>query len=164
MTKHSWPVLVIVWSLWCSVCMGHGVELTVVLNGGTGVEARYDDGSPVSYSEVKVFSPKDPETEFQSGVTDKNGRFMFFPDTTGTWRVIVDDGMGHLLTAEVQAGPNKLAGGGDTRVSRLTGGIVGVSVIFGLFGIYCLAGKGIGQTKRREGRVQGDSSCTSPKA
>ncbi|MBT3194041.1 MAG: hypothetical protein HN341_15975 [Verrucomicrobia bacterium] len=145
-----------------SFAFAHGVQHRV-FPGGTGVEATYDDGSPMAFCDVTVVAPGDQGNEHQTGTTDPHGRFAFIPDTNGIWNLSVDDGMGHLVTAEVQIGPNALVGSRpDTRVGRLTGGIVGVSVIFGLFGIYCLCRQNVAQTKRTGG--EGESGCTSPKA
>lgn len=55
----------------------------------------YADGQPMSYAETLVFGPKDKEIEYQNGRTDQQGRFAFYPETPGTWRLVVNDGMGH---------------------------------------------------------------------
>jgi hypothetical protein len=147
-----------------ALCLSHGVKHSL-FSAGTGIEAAYDDGRPMAFCDVVVFSPADPDNEYQSGITDPSGRFAFVPDTNGLWRVTVDDGMGHLVTAEVQAGPNeRVSVGADTHVGRLTGGIVGVSVIFGLFGIYGLIRQRSGRARLAVGDGEGESECTSPKA
>ena len=146
-----------------SIALAHGVKHRV-FPGGTGIEASYDDGSPMAFCDVTVFAPDDQDGEYQTGTTDPHGRFAFVPDTNGVWTLTVDDGMGHLVSAVVQAGPNELvSGGADTRVGRLTGGIVGVSVIFGLFGIYCLIRQGKGRSGPKTGTIGGESGCTLPK-
>jgi len=58
----------------------------------------------MSYARVKISAPGAKLT-FQSGRTDRNGRFCFFPDTPGDWKVVVDDEMGHRL--EVMVPVNK---------------------------------------------------------
>lgn len=73
----------------------HGVKM-LVLTKGTGIEARYSDSSPLSDSEVTVFSPSNDKEPYLKGITDKNGRFMFFPDVKGKWTISIDDGMGHM--------------------------------------------------------------------
>lgn len=145
-----------------SPALGHGVRHRV-FPGGTGIEATYDDGSPMAYCDVTVFSPGSRDGEYQTGTTDAHGRFAFIPDTNGLWTLTVDDGMGHLVSAEVQAGPSESPGGEGARIDRLRGGIVGLSMIFGVFGIYCLARQRMDQTKRKARRLHGDNSCTSPK-
>jgi hypothetical protein len=83
-----------------NVCFSHRLQYNQ-FEGGIGIEAIYDDGTPISYSEVKIFSPTDGETEFQQGLTDKNGRFVFYPDIKGKWKIVVDDGMGHRTGRKV---------------------------------------------------------------
>jgi len=116
-------------------CCAHGVTHEV-FEVGTGVRATYDDGSPMAYCDVTVCAPGRSESEFQAGATDRNGCFAFVPDTNGTWRVSVDDGMGHLVRAEIEVGPNvmesKDGGRGQGRLGRA---VVGVSIIFGVFAL-----------------------------
>jgi nickel transport protein len=81
----------------------HGLEYTVSeTSGKPTVYFHYSDGSPVSYTKVKVWSPDNDSIEFQNGRTDKNGRFSFVPDLDGFWRITVNDGMGHAATVEHQ--------------------------------------------------------------
>jgi nickel transport protein len=120
--------------------LAHGVEGTVQ-PGGLAVSCRYSTGEAMSYAKVTVLSPATPET-FQVGHTDKNGRFCFFPDAPGEWRVTADDGMGHRLEVKVpvtdlnslQTMPPTAQGGSvsETRSLRV---LTGLSVIFGLSGL-----------------------------
>jgi nickel transport protein len=55
----------------------------------------YADGQPMSYAETLVFAPDNDDIEYQNGRTDQQGRFAFYPETPGTWRLVVNDGMGH---------------------------------------------------------------------
>lgn len=124
---------------WPTLCLGHGVTHEV-FDTGTGIRAAYDDGSPMEYCDVAVYSPADGETEYQTGTTDPNGCFAFVPDTAGVWRVTIDDGMGHMVSAEVTVdslGVPRLgseAGG----VGRLSDAVGGVGAILGLFGLLTL--------------------------
>jgi nickel transport protein len=60
---------------------GHGARGEVG-SGGIVVSAEYDTGEPMSYAKVKISAPG-AELTFQSGRTDRNGRFCFFPDGPG---------------------------------------------------------------------------------
>ena len=82
-----------------SQLFAHGV-LGTVQNGGLAVTATYDTGEPMSYARVEISAPG-AQLPFQSGRTDRNGRFCFFPDGAGTWLVVVDDEMGHRLGMDV---------------------------------------------------------------
>jgi hypothetical protein len=130
-----------------AACMAHGAECSTV-SGGAAIEAVSDDGSPMAYCDVEVVRPGMPDEAFQVGSTDPLGRFAFVPDTTGTWKVTVDDGMGHLAACEIEVGPHGvgIASGGGT--DRFGGVIVGVAVIFGIFGLVALL-----YSRRRHGRA-----------
>jgi nickel transport protein len=114
--------------------LGHGISGTPV-SGGAGVAARYDDGSPASFSEVKVYAPGDTNV-FQEGLTDREGRFVFHPASAGVWRIRVDDGMGHALDQEVRAGPDGTMEEAPAapRESRGQSVLTGLSLIAGFFG------------------------------
>ncbi|MEW6658926.1 MAG: hypothetical protein AB1424_09725 [Thermodesulfobacteriota bacterium] len=119
--------------------LAHGVEGTVQ-PGGLAVACRYSSGEPMSYAKVTILSPGTTQP-FQVGNADKNGRFCFYPDALGEWRVTADDGMGHHLEVKVpvtdpeatkQILPAPGAGSvSDTRSLRV---LTGLSAIFGLSG------------------------------
>ena len=135
MNRSRLALCITMTSLCCATSLAHGVRHTT-FEGAVGVEVRYDDTKPMRYSEAKVFSPLDKETEFQQGFTDRNGRFTFFPDATGIWRVVVDDGMGHVVSEDIEIKEGlKLASESAPRFTRFQGVIIGVSVIFGVFGV-----------------------------
>ena len=119
----------------------HGVSGKVD-SGGMVVTAQYDTGEPMSYAKVNISAPGAKLT-FQSGRTDRNGRFCFFPDGPGDWKVVVDDEMGHRLevavpvdeTMALQANqhPGESVGSSCGRYQRA---LMGISIIFGIFGIF----------------------------
>ena len=119
----------------------HGVDGFADRVTGYCITARYNDGEPMNWSEVRISAP-DSDIEFQNGRTDRNGRFMFFPDGQGLWEVVVQDGMGHRLALEINvthesdekatALPTTSLGGKN----RLVGLVAGLAVIFGLCGFF----------------------------
>jgi len=120
---------------------GHGTEGFTEKAEGALVSAGYDDGEPMSYAEVEIIGPGS-DTPFQKGRTDRNGRFMFRPDREGLWQIVVKDGMGHRLSLEWEITDLKVGikaakptGTGSRKASRPQGIIMGMSIIFGLFGI-----------------------------
>lgn len=85
------------------MAFAHGTNHRIVEQTKTiTVEFYYSDNEPMSYAEVVVFSPMDPNIQFQTGRTDKNGRFAFCPDRGGIWHVEVSDGMGHKAAATIE--------------------------------------------------------------
>lgn len=126
LTKNAWP---------------HGVLGKISRQKGILVEAEYDDGEPMSYSGTEIFD-SEGKLPFQSGRTDRNGRFLFYPDKAGNWKVIVNDGMGHRLALKIHI--DKLLSLGKTadqqtakmsNFSRYEKALMGISIIFGIFGI-----------------------------
>ncbi|MBN2417886.1 MAG: hypothetical protein JXL81_00740 [Deltaproteobacteria bacterium] len=85
----------------------HGTDCRIIERAGTVTfEFFYDDMEPMQYSEVLVFSPHDDKVEYQNGRTDSKGRFSFFPEDSGTWRIEASDGMGHLAKGAVDVAPD----------------------------------------------------------
>lgn len=146
--------LILFLRFYCVVCLmilcapagvsAHGTEGSIKEINGWMIEASYDDGEAMSYTETKVFH--EPDTmPFQTGRTDKNGRFLFYPDGPGTWRVEVQDEMGHavILKTEVKSdggnSQNEVAPGATTpskgrdKVGGLMAGVGIITFVFGLF-------------------------------
>ena len=121
-------------------CFSHGV-MGAYENGGICVIAQYDDGEPFDYAETRVFAP-DSEITFSSGVTDRNGRFCFYPDVTGTYQVTVKDGMGHMLKISVPFKGEKPTSADKKEINsvhlkqtaRFEKGLLALSIIFFIFG------------------------------
>jgi nickel transport protein len=82
------------------------------------VEFVYSDNQPIRYAEVLVFSPENEKIEYQNGRTDMNGRFAFFPQAPGEWRIQADDGTGHLQRVTVQIAPDD---GGEANSKSISG-------------------------------------------
>jgi len=118
----------------------HGVT-SKIDTGGIVVSAMYDTGEAMDYARVTILAPG-ANLKFQSGRTDRNGRFCFFPDVSGDWKIVVDDEMGHRLKVNVtvdeamvlRANPEN----GNARpvfLTRCEKAVMGVSIIFGISGI-----------------------------
>ncbi|MEW5804377.1 MAG: hypothetical protein AB1847_19960 [bacterium] len=115
----------------------HGIQYTIDKAETMIVRVEYDDGEPASYSEVKIFSPDDPKVEYQKGRTDKKGQFSFLPDKGGEWKVVITDGMGHAIAAEVL--PDNKAGTGlaavqSSGLTRWQKAAIALSVVWGFIG------------------------------
>lgn len=119
--------------------LAHGVRGKVG-SGGVVVTAEYDTGEPMSYARVDISAPG-AKLPFQCGRTDRNGRFAFFPDTLGVWKVVVDDEVGHRL--EINIPVNAALRVGNTTQGAQTPApylpkyasiLIGICIIIGLFG------------------------------
>jgi nickel transport protein len=119
----------------------HGTK-GMVERGGLVVTAQYDTGEPMDYAKVTVLAPG-AKLSFQSGRTDRNGRFCFFPDGPGEWEVVVNDEMGHRLEVKVPVDEQLVFQEGRNDRSPQEAGIptfgkaaMGVSIIFGFCGLF----------------------------
>ncbi len=144
MKSWAWPnsfVLFIALLLIPCGLFAHGVKGEIAV--GTGamiVTARYSNDEAMSYSETTIRPPAG-ELDFQTGRTDRNGRFCFFPDADGDWEVTVNDGMGHRLRILVPVSKDSplasdpvaapLTGNSSALVARA---LSGLCIIFGISG------------------------------
>jgi len=119
----------------------HGVRGRVSSVKTMVIEAEYDDGEPMSYAKVKISAPGAKLT-FQPGRTDRNGRFCFFPDVQGEWKVAVSDEMGHRLEVNVPVDEamklktDSAAGRPKSSLSRYEKVLIGIGIIFGVSGFF----------------------------
>jgi nickel transport protein len=133
-------ITIVLWLLPISA-FSHGTEGRVE-KGGLVVTALYDSGEGMSYAKVEISAPG-AKLPFQSGRTDRNGRFCFFPDSAGEWKVTVDDEMGHLLEVRVPVDEQLAhqtfqgtAGPERSGLSRTEKALMGICIIFGLCGFF----------------------------
>jgi nickel transport protein len=79
----------------------HGVETRIIGDGAATVEFKFADGTPLAFAEAVVTAPDGTGEPAATGRTDRSGRFSFFPDRAGAWRVEVHDEGGHVARAVV---------------------------------------------------------------
>ena len=121
---------------------GHSINYHVE-QMGIAVRAFYSAKDPASYSQYEIYGPGDKEDlPHQTGRTDKNGFLSFVPDRVGTWRIKLwgESGHGyHGFTAEVKVDKElNLESFSKPLVAAHTKLITGLSLIFGIFGVYAL--------------------------
>ena len=123
--------------------------------GGIVISAEYTTGEPMSYAKVVITAP-DKKIPFQIGRTDRNGRFCFYPDMPGKWKVVVEDGIGHRLEMNLSIKyiehfetSENIESSLEKYISKYLRAISGISIIFGIFG--CIMGwKGYKRNKQGE--------------
>ncbi|MTW22285.1 hypothetical protein [Allochromatium palmeri] len=115
----------------------HAHSLTHSAQPGSAVivELHYADGSPFSYESTEVYRPAE-SVPFLVGRTDANGRLAFVPDRSGDWRVRTFSEDGHGGDFTVAATPDSDSSAPSAGLSTVAALAVGLSVIFGLFGIW----------------------------
>ncbi len=114
--------------------LAHDLQYTVAESNVVVVKLFYPDNTKFSYENYEIFRP-DEEIPFQVGRTDAHGRIVFAPDQAGTWNIKAFSEDGHGMEISVEVDENNVLSDTDkplgNRLSRL---MVGVAVIFGLFG------------------------------
>ena len=94
--------LLLVFAVLPRIVQGHATTYRMLDNdSAVVVQFGFVDGSPMRTADVTVFAPSDSEHAYQSGRTDLNGRFAFYPSAPGEWRVRANDGIGHLQVVAV---------------------------------------------------------------
>lgn len=115
--------------------LGHGVSHTT-LRDAYGIQVHYEDGNPLEFADVQVFRPGEADLEFQVGMTDENGAFMFKPDTSGSWTVKVSDGLGHGKVIPVLVDELNPEIAGEASLSRIEKIISGLGYILFIFSVW----------------------------
>jgi nickel transport protein len=119
---------------------GHSISYQVEQKG-IALRSFYSAKDPASYSQYEIWGPGDREDlPHQTGRTDKNGFLAFVPDRAGTWKVRVwgESSHGyHGFTTEVKVDKElNLVSFSKPLLAVHTKLITGLSLIFGIFGIY----------------------------
>jgi len=119
---------------------GHSINYQV-LEKGIAVKAFYSEKDPSSYSQYEIWGPGDREDlPHQTGRTDKNGFLAFVPDRAGTWKIRLwgESSHGyHGFTTEIKVDKElNLESFSKPLLATHTKLITGLSLIFGIFGIY----------------------------
>ncbi|MFH2065365.1 MAG: hypothetical protein ABIK15_09235 [Pseudomonadota bacterium] len=137
MQKYLWIFMLLMPLAVPGFLEAHGMDVSVAEGRAVVITAAYDDGEAMSYSEVKIHAPGEAKIEYQNGRTDNNGCFAFVPDRPGQWRIMVDGGMGHMVSTDFavnEALTVEPGLSGSQPYSRMQGLVTGLSIIFGLTG------------------------------
>lgn len=117
----------------------HGTDIGYNVAMAVEMEARFDNGEPMTECQYTVYAPNDPATPWLSGKCDENGRFSFTPNTdiTGNWAVSIRQaGHGEIVTVPIESGGTvAVADGGSSLQTVLTGaatvwGFIGTALFF----------------------------------
>jgi nickel transport protein len=113
----------------------HGVIYHIEKGQAIIIKASYDNGEPISFAEVKIYSPQDKKIEYQIGRTDANGYFAFLPGSSGMWKIILSDGIGHGFVTTVFVEEGLKANSIRSGLPCWQKLIVGISLFVGLTAI-----------------------------
>ena len=128
--------------LLCAWLPGHALahDLLHQIAEAEAVSVRlfFADGRDFSFESYEIYRAGE-EVPFQVGRTDVQGRVVFLPDRAGTWRIKVFSEDGHgadfSFSTGAKGGVGKASSPFLERHLRIA---VGVSVIFGVFGLVSL--------------------------
>jgi nickel transport protein len=70
------------------------------------IQAKFDNGAPLSNAQVVVYAPDNPSEPWQKGMTDAQGKFTFIPDyqNQGNWSVKVRSaGHGNIINIPINS-------------------------------------------------------------
>jgi len=116
----------------------HGIKYSLG-SGGIVIHASFDNNQPARELFVTIFAPGSSD-KYQTGKTDLNGRFVFFPDRPGDWEVLVFDQTGHRLEIKIPVNEamkveKDMEGCSIPLYLKV---VIGIAIIFGIFGFICM--------------------------
>lgn len=94
-TMKKWLVLLGLIGLWGTMLTqplsAHGTEIALGEVNAIAINARFDNGDPMSNAQISIYAPNDPASPWLHGEADANGHFVFVPDTAipGQWDIQV---------------------------------------------------------------------------
>jgi len=127
------------------VCSGpaayaHSVHYDVQQKG-MAVRVYYSEKATAAYSQYELYGPGDKEP-YQTGRSDNNGYIGFVPDRPGTWKLRIwgESSHGfHGVTTEIKVDKAlNLDSFSKPLIATYTKLVTGISIAFGLFGLYAL--------------------------
>lgn len=131
----------ILFLLFLGPAWGHTVDYDVTHQQAVVVSVHLGD-EEASYSEYEVFSPADKENPFQVGRSDAHGRVVFAPDAAGQWVVKAKADSQHgIHGAEITVDVDEkstVKNFSKPLVATHTRLLIGVSLLFGIFGVVSL--------------------------
>ncbi len=141
-TRHSLATALGLAVLLCFTAAGqataHGLSYAIEQGNAVSVRLSLDDGSVLAGERYELYRDGE-DNPAQTGSTDDHGRVVFLPDRAGTWRlkVFAEDGHGKVFTikTDAQGGVSEVE---QPALALSTSLLVGLSVLFGIFGIVSL--------------------------
>lgn len=127
----------------------HGVAHQPLATQACAMRFVYSDGQPAAFAGIEVFAPGS-ETPYQSARADAQGGFAFIPASAGTWRVVMNDGMGHRAEVDLPHQQRTDTSPPHTttpaKVSSQASVLLGLSLLANLFMVMALIRKRNPQT------------------
>jgi len=121
----------------------HGAYIEYEADSSYTIEAKYDNGEPMSEAQVTIYAPDNPTVPYTTGICDENGKYVFLPDNSikGSWLIQVRKA-GHGASVHIEVGHSN-SDYGNTGYTVLQKIIMTLCVIWGSIGtaLYFKRGK-----------------------
>jgi len=115
--------------------VAHDLQHQIGEGAAVSVRLFFANGSDFAFESYEVYRAGD-EIPFQVGRTDLQGRVVFLPDRAGTWRIKAFSEDGHGADFSFTTGARGgVRDANQPFLERHLRVVVGVSVIFGVFGL-----------------------------
>ena len=125
--------------------LAHDLQHRIEEGAAVSVELFFADGNEFDFESYEVYRAGE-EIPYQVGRTDAHGRVVFLPDRAGTWRIKAFSEDGHGADFSFSTGlEGAVRDANEPLFERHLRIIVGVAVIFGLFGLLTLFRRGGGR-------------------
>lgn len=124
--------------IWATFAQAHEVHHRIEAADAVVITLTHADGQPLAY-EKYALTPAGQETPQQVGNTDAQGRIVFVPGATQSWRLHASSADGHGVNQSitVPATGSRARPTHEALPRWLLAGF-GLALIFGLFGLFQL--------------------------
>lgn len=136
--RYFMPLIVILGG--ATPAIAHSSSVDFSLRQAVEITATYENGDPMDEAQVSIYAPDDPETPWQTGLTDDEGMFQFAPDQAGQWDVKVRKaGHGNLVTIPINTTTTAEASvasvaSGSSSYSPAQKGMMAIAIVWGCVG------------------------------
>ena len=118
--------------------LAHDLQHSIEEGAAVSIKLFFADGNEFSFESYEVYRAGE-EVPFQVGRTDAQGRVVFIPDRAGAWRVKAFSEDGHGVDFSFTTGvKSDVQDADEPPLARHLRILVGLSVIFGVFGLVTL--------------------------
>jgi nickel transport protein len=135
-----WLIFALYWAASQTTAWAHEVHHRIEASAAVVVTLTYANGQPFDY-EKYALTPAGQETPQQVGNTDAQGRIAFVPGAMEKWRVQATSADGHGVNLDFTVPLTGITATTAESTPRWLLAMLGLSLIFGIFGLIQLLAK-----------------------
>jgi nickel transport protein len=117
-----------------SILFSHNLEHSISKGQSVVVSFSFGHEDDFSFQNYEVYAPNS-EMPFAVGRTDALSRVSFLPNSEGKWRVKAFSEDGHGKIVEIEVDENMLVKLDANTNNTFTKMLIGIMVLFGIFGL-----------------------------